>query len=100
MWNRGVEDEAKLTATGSALVFSTYLGGSLDDYGAAIALDSPSNAHVTGYTSSTNFPTSSPLQAASGGGSDAFVAKLNPTGSGVVYSTYLGGSGIDLAGGL
>jgi hypothetical protein len=87
----------KLNPTGSALVYSTYLGGSGQDGGATIVADIYGNAYVTGYTESTNFPTMSPLQAANGGGSDAFVAKINPSGSALVYSTYLGGSGDDFA---
>ena len=74
-------------------MYSTYLGGGGDDYGFGIAVDSSSNAYVTGETNSTNFPTVNPLQPANGGGdSDAFVAQVNPTGSALVYSTYLGGS--------
>jgi hypothetical protein len=92
---------AKLNTAGSALVYSTYLGGSEGDYGHGIAVDSAGNAYVTGETSSTNFPTVSPLQAAFGGGNpDAFVAKLNAAGSGLVYSTYLGGSGTDSGTGI
>jgi Beta-propeller repeat/Abnormal spindle-like microcephaly-assoc'd, ASPM-SPD-2-Hydin len=87
---------AQLNATGSALVYSTYLGGSGGDYGFGIAVDSSGNAYVTGETSSTDFPTMSPLQPAYGGGdTDAFVAQLNPAGSALVYSTYLGGSVTD-----
>src|SRR5207253_4949723 len=92
----GLEDAfvAKINASGSAFVYSTFLGGSGDDVGQAIALDSSGNVYVTGYTTSTNFPTSSPLQPTFGGGSsDAFVAKINATGSAFVYSTYLGGRG-------
>lgn len=85
----------KLNATGSALVYSTYLGGSASDQGFGIALDSSGNAYVTGFTQSTNFPTASSFQAAEAGGQDAFVAKLNPAGSALLYSTYLGGSGDD-----
>lgn len=85
----------KLNATGSALVYSTYLGGSGSDGGSGIAVDSSGNAYVTGSTDSTNFPTANPLQPALGGPRDAFVTKLNPSGSALVYSTYLGGSGID-----
>ena len=85
---------AKLNPEGSALVYSTYLGGSSNDVGDGIAVDAKSNAYVTGTTSSTDFPTENPLQPTSGGGNeDAFVAKLNPEGSALVYSTYLGGSG-------
>src|ERR1022692_2585480 len=101
--NGGGDDAfvAKLNPTGSALVYSTYLGGSGNDTGSGIAVDNSGNAYVAGYTSSTNFPTMSPLQLAYGGGdSDAFVAKLNPTGSALVYSTYLGGSGEDQGGGI
>ena len=79
---------------GSALVYSTYLGGSGADGGNGIAVDSSGNAYVTGSTNSTNFPTMNPLQPAIGGsGQNAFVTKLNPSGSSLVYSTYLGGSG-------
>ncbi len=86
----------KLNASGSALVYSTYLGGSGDDDVQVIAVDGSGNAYVTGNTTSTNFPTASPFQAShGGGGNDAFVAKLNAVGSALVYSTYLGGSGPD-----
>ncbi len=88
----------KLNPLGTGLVYSTYLGGSGDDAGLGIAIDAlpTPNAYVTGQTSSTNFPTVNPIQAAFGGGSfDAFVTKLNPFGNDLVYSTYLGGSGSD-----
>ncbi|HEY2932359.1 MAG TPA: SBBP repeat-containing protein, partial [Acidobacteriota bacterium] len=94
----------KLDSNGSIL-YSTYLGGSGDDTGMAVAADADGNAYITGMTSSNNFPTSSPFQPSLAGGSppvvgnlaggDAFVAKLNPIGSALVYSTYLGGSGND-----
>src|SRR5207302_11146178 len=64
-----------------------------NDSAAAIAIDAYGNAYVTGGTTSTSFPTASPLQPSSGGNQDAFVTKLNPSGNGLVYSTYLGGSG-------
>jgi hypothetical protein len=88
----------KLNSTGSALVYSTYLGGSGGDYANGIAIDSSGNAYVTGFTYSTNFPvTQGAFQAtnnaASNRSTNAFVTKLNPTGSALVYSTYLGGSG-------
>src|SRR4029077_16244938 len=86
---------AKINASGSALVYSTYLGGGGVDYGYGIAVDSAGSAYVTGYTESINFPTMNPLQGGNGGLGDAFVSKLNPTGSALVYSTYLGGSGSD-----
>jgi hypothetical protein len=91
----------KLNASGSALVYSTYLGGSGDEEARGIALDSAGNAYVTGYTGSTDFPTANPLQDVYGGGfSDAFVTKLNASGSALVYSTYLGGSGDEEARGI
>lgn len=85
---------AKLNPAGSALVFSTYLGGNNDDRGAGIAVDSSGNSYVTGHTSSPNFPTKNPIQATLRSG-DAFVAKLNATGSALTYSTYLGGNSDD-----
>jgi hypothetical protein len=72
----------KINPAGSALLFSTYLGGDKDDYGNAIALDSSGNAYVTGSTSSSNFPVANALQATHGGpASDAFIAKIG-AGSG------------------
>ncbi len=91
---------AKLDPTGSALVYSSFLGGTMDDFGNGIAVDSSGNAYATGNTLSTNFPTKNPLQAASGGARDAFVAKLNAAGSALVYSTYVGGSGEDSGNGI
>ncbi len=85
----------KLSPSGNALVYSSYLGGSNDEYGLSIAVDAAGNAYMTGRTSSANFPTANPFQANSGGGWDAFITKLNPSGSALVYSTYLGGSGSD-----
>src|SRR5205807_2228853 len=82
---------AKISSTG-AKVYATYLGGTGDDRGTGIAVNSSGAAYVTGFTSSTNFPTVTPLQLANGGGFDAFVTKLNPAGSAFLYSTYLGGS--------
>jgi hypothetical protein len=82
----------KINAAGSALVYSTYLGGSSAEAGAGIAVDGASNVYTTGHTSSNNFPTAFALQATSSGGSDAYVTKINAAGSAFVYSTYLGGS--------
>ena len=101
--HNGYEDAfaVKLNADGSALVYSTYLGGSRGDYGYGIAVDNAGNAYVTGRTDSTDFPTASPLQGSHGGGDyDAFVAKLNADGSALVYSTYLGGSNYDCGYGI
>jgi len=86
---------AKLDPTGSALVYSTYLGGSRDDFGRGIAVDPSGNAYITGRTLSVDFPTANPLQSSNRGSFDIFMAKLNPMGSALVYSTYLGGSGFD-----
>jgi len=82
---------AKISSTGTK-VYATYLGGSGDDRATGVAVNSVGAVYVTGFTSSTNFPTVSPLQIANGGGFDAFVAKLNPAGSAFLYSTYFGGS--------
>lgn len=92
---------SKLNAAGTALVYSTYLGGSGTDYGFGIAVDETGNAYVIGQTDSTDFPvTSGAFQTSSGGGVDAFVSKLNPEGSALVYSTYLGGRDEDFAAGI
>jgi hypothetical protein len=85
----------KLNATGSALIYSTYLGGSGTESGAAIAVDAAGNAYITGYTYSTNFPIQNAFQAANAGAPDGFLTKLNPAGSGLIFSTYLGGSSSD-----
>jgi len=97
---------SKLNPAGTALVYSTFLGGSGSDSGNAIAVDTSGNAYIGGQTSSTDFPvTQGAFQTAnrfgfttSGGpsasvGPNAFVTKLNPAGSSQVYSTYIGGSG-------
>jgi hypothetical protein len=91
----------KLNPDGSALVYSTYLGGGGIDIGRGIAADAAGNAYVTGQTSSGTFPTTaSPFQPALAGGSDAFVTKLNPDGSALVYSTFLGGVAGDIGRGI
>jgi hypothetical protein len=83
---------AKLSPTGDSLIYSTYLGGSDRDDGTGIAVDAAGSAYVAGSTSSTNFPvTIGSVQGKLGGGADAFVAKLSPTGGSLDYSTYLGG---------
>ena len=82
----------KLNAAGSKLVYSTYLGGSGQDYTTGIAVDGSGDAYVTGYTASTNFPTTPGALRTTLGAPSAFVTELNPAGSALVYSTYLGGS--------
>lgn len=84
----------KLNASGSALVYSTYLGGNALDDGETLAVDSASNAYVIGFTFSSDFPTVGAVDASLGGTEDAFVTKLNPSGA-LAYSTYLGGGGVD-----
>ena len=82
----------KLNRKGSALVFSTYLGGSVRDEGFRISVDHRGNAYVTGRTFSTDFPTQKPFQSNPGGAAEAFITKLNPEGSALIFSSYLGGS--------
>jgi hypothetical protein len=74
---------AKLNSAGSTLSYSTYLGSSDNESGFAIALDNTGNAYVTGFTSSNNFPTASPMQSVSGGQGDAFVLRLSESSSSV-----------------
>ena len=85
---------AKLDASGSQLVYSTYFGGSIGEFGSAIAVDAAGNAYVGGVTSSPDFPKVNAIQKFYGGDlADAFVAKFNPAGSQVLYSSFLGGTG-------
>jgi uncharacterized protein (TIGR03437 family) len=103
----------KFNSAGSALVYSTYLGGNYTDYATGIALDTSGNAYVTGQTASTNFPVSNGAigprcgsdgncnsHTAGGPYFESFVTKVNTTGSGLAYSTYLGGSFQDNAAGI
>lgn len=95
---RGGEMDAfvtKISSSGASLGFSTYLGGSKIDTGYGIAVNG-GNVFVAGRTSSTNFPTQNEVQSNYGGGTyDAFVTKFSTTGSSLVYSTFMGGSGTD-----
>lgn len=103
---------ARFDSTGTNLIYATYLGGNMDDAAYAIAVDLVGNAFIAGATVSTNFPVKSPIP---GGNqisgvpdknnsnyypSDAFVTELNPSGSGLVYSTYLGGQSSESAFGI
>ena len=97
---------ARLDASG-ALLSATYLGGSNAEISTEMAVDGAGNAALTGFTTSADFPLKTPFKAAFGGGTcgsatcpDAFVLKLNAAGSALVFSSYLGGSGIDLGNGL
>ena len=87
---------AKINPSGSALVYSTFLGGTSTDFPSGIAIDGADNVYVTGYTQSTDFPTKNPLQPDLRGFNNAFVSKLNTAGTALVYSTYLGGTKSDI----
>jgi hypothetical protein len=82
------------------VVYSTFLGGNSSDAALALAVDSSGSAYVAGFTASSNFPTVNARQGTSAGGNEVFVAKLNSAGNGLVYCTYIGGSGDDRAFGL
>ena len=90
----------KLAPSGSALAYSTYLGGNRFDVGNGIAVDSAGTAFVIGDASSDDFPTVNPIQAESGHGQDLFVTAVDPAGAALVYSTYLGGSDSDYGSGI
>jgi hypothetical protein len=89
----------KISSTGGALVYSTFVGGTNLDNGAAITLDGNRSAHVAGMTASSDFPTSITGydRGYNGGAADAFIARLNPQGSVLNYSTFVGGNGYDAA---
>lgn len=91
---------AELNTNGSALVFSTYLGGNEDDAGSGIAVDAAGYIYVTGYTDSTNFPYAGGYQNWYAGNDDVFVTKLAPGGTRLVYSTFLGGYSSDRGEGI
>src|SRR6202030_3154406 len=92
---------AKLNPAGTALIYSTMLGGNGNDRAEGIAVDSSGNAYVVGWTNSTDFPTTAgALQTTLSGGHDVFVTKVNPSGTALVYSTYLGGSGEEFGYGI
>ncbi len=91
----------KLNATGTALVYSTFLGGSGNDSGNGIAVNAAGNAYVTGTTDSLNFPvTPGAFQSMKAAGQDVYVTELNTAGTGLAYSTYLGGDATDFGNGI
>ncbi|HSN86492.1 MAG TPA: SBBP repeat-containing protein [Thermoanaerobaculia bacterium] len=90
---------AKIDPSG-VLVYSTYLGGAGYDSGRAIAVDALGSAALAGTTGSPDFPVADPIQGTLGGGSDAFVARLNPSGTALTFASYLGGSGAEEGRGL
>jgi hypothetical protein len=97
----GEYDRSRPLVIDPALMYSSYLGGTNVDEGHAIAVDPAGSAYVAGLAGSTNFPPPGPIQpGGTGGGADAFVLKLDPSGTGLVYATYLGGSGWDEAFGI
>ncbi|HKX26874.1 MAG TPA: SBBP repeat-containing protein, partial [Blastocatellia bacterium] len=93
----------RLSADGSQILYSTYLGGSGPDSGSAITVDRAGHAYVVGETFSSNFPTRKAWQPRSGGGPDLFIARLDPAAGGpesLIFSTYFGGSGVESAQGI
>ena len=102
--NHGDAFVTEIAAGGTSLLYSTYLGGTGDDVANSIAVDSSGNAYVAGWTLSTNFPTTSsafqPSFAGATNYGNAFVAEIASGGQSLVYSTYLGGSGDDVAYGI
>ncbi len=97
----GVQDAflTEMKPDGSALIYSTYIGGTQADFGTAVGLDASGDAFVVGSTQSTDFPTINPIQLANAGLYDAFITEVSPTGA-LLYSTYLGGSSSDYGTGV
>jgi hypothetical protein len=87
---------AKLNREGTDIIYATYLGGGNNDYGSAIGIDLEGQAYVAGSTESVDFPSVRSLQPNYGGFSDMFVAELNADGTGLIYSTLVGGGDTDL----
>ena len=83
---------ARLNAAGSGIVYATYLGGTVLDQGLGIAVDSGDNAWVTGNAQSSNFPLLDPIDATFQPGNEAFITQVNPAGTGLLFSTFLGGN--------
>jgi RHS repeat-associated protein len=96
----GSYDSSKDLTIDPSLSYSSYLGGSSNDYGNGIAVDAAGNAYIVGNTTSTDFPTSGGVQSGNGGGTDIFVTKVSPDGSQILYSTYVGGTGEDYGNGV
>jgi len=88
---------AKISASGNQLMSCTYLGGTLDTRAYALAIDRWNNIYIAGETTSSDYPVYHAIQAQMKGSGDAFVAELNPAGNALVFSTFLGGSGVDQA---
>lgn len=88
----GAYDRTQALIIDPILTYNTYLGGSNDDEGYGIVVDSAGNSYITGYTWSSAFPTQNPVQGTRGGNADVFVSKLNAAGDAIAFSTYLGGT--------
>jgi hypothetical protein len=99
---KGVRDAfvVKVNPTGTGLVYAGYLGGAGEDAGVGIAVDSVGNAYISGWTESSDFPVHVGPSLTYHLFGDAFVAKINPTGTGLVYAGYIGGAGDDDGGGI
>ncbi|MCI0617866.1 SBBP repeat-containing protein, partial [bacterium] len=91
---------AKMSSDGSTIIYSTFLGGSDDDVATGVAVDDRGQVYVTGFTLSHDFPLRRPLQRKLKGVEDGFISKINSSGSRLVFSTYFGGDGEPLVGGL
>jgi hypothetical protein len=91
----------KLAADGGSITWSTFLGGNNDDICEHVAVDSQGSAYLAGHTASPNFPIANPYQGTFAGGSyDAFCTKVSPQGSSLIFSTYFGGTGIEVTSGI
>ncbi|HMJ24611.1 MAG TPA: SBBP repeat-containing protein, partial [Pyrinomonadaceae bacterium] len=93
----------KINSTGSSLLYSTLLGGFGTDRGSGVVIDGTGNAYISGFTSSSDFPTENAFQNSFGGSFDAFIAKFDTNASGaasLIFCTYLGGTGDDKSYGL
>jgi hypothetical protein len=91
---------SKLDATGANLIYTDYLGGNSQDFGYALALDAANNVYLTGSTASSDFPMVQPFQGTYPGSFNAFLTKISPDGSSLLYSTFFGGNGSDTPSGL
>jgi hypothetical protein len=98
----GAHDDRLAVTIDPTLVVTagTYLGGTGADDGRAVAVDSSGNTYIAGDTESTDFPVTAPFQSSLNGTQDAFIAELNPSGSQVLFATYLGGSTTSIATGI
>src|SRR4030095_12021688 len=92
----GQYDSSKSLVIDPVLVYSSFLGGASGEQGLGVAVDSQGSAYITGRTNSTDFPVVNAYQSVKGTVDDAFIVKLNPAGSALVYATYFGGNGTDV----